>query len=360
MKILYVINSLEMGGGEKLCVDLAVMAKREGITIDFYVINSVETPLINEARRQGINLYNCGTNSYKTFAHIKWLKKNMNNYDVIHSHLFYAQYYVAILRLFNKKIKLVTTEHSTFNSRRNYKFFKVLEKYIYGSYNDLIVINKQNLNALKEWQPKIADRISIIENGIDINRYKNASANEIKDEVLLKVKDKKKILMVAAFRAEKNHLFVVDAIKDMNDDYVLILVGDGYADVKQEVKEAIKKYSLEDRVIFLGNRSDVQNIIKFCDISVLPSKWEGFGLVAVEAMAGGLPVVGSNVEGLAEVIGNEDLLFEVGNKEEFTQKILSITTNQQKKEKLVNYCEKQCEKFSLDETFKKHMKIYIN
>ncbi|MGV3026957.1 glycosyltransferase family 4 protein [Clostridium thermobutyricum] len=357
MKVLYVINSLNIGGAEKMCVDLIKKSKSKGITIDIYLLNNEDTFLKKELEDLNINIFNCGTSRYKSIRHIIWLIKSSKKYDVIHSHLSYSQYYVAIIRSFNKHIRLITTEHSTINVRRKYKIFKKIEKYIYNSYDKIAVINKENFNSISKWQKSIKNKVVVINNGIEIKKYENGSKNNIKDEVLLRVKDRKKILMIAAFRREKNHKLMLEALSSIDDDKILILVGDGDVNIKNEIKNFIKLNRLDNRVIILGKRNDIENIIKFCDVAVLPSLWEGFGLVAAECMAGGLPIIGSNVEGLSEVIGTNRLLFKNNDKEDLISKINGILEDPNISE-IVKFCKKRSLKYDINFTLKKYLELY--
>ncbi|MGG7161202.1 glycosyltransferase family 4 protein [Clostridium baratii] len=358
MRILYVINSLNIGGAEKLCVDLIKKSKKRGILIDLYLLNNQETELRSELVKENINIFSSTTNNYKSYKHIIWLIKNSKKYDVIHSHLSYSQYYVSVLRIFNRKLKLITTEHSTFNERRNLKIFKFIEKFMYGQYSKIIVINNENLKSIIQWQKSIKNKVIVINNGIDIKKYSRGNKNNIKDERLLRIKDKNKILMIAAFRKEKNHKLMLNVLKKLDEKNVLILLGDGESSIKNYIKEFISENNLENRVIMLGNRNDVEDIINFCDIAVLPSMWEGFGLVAVECMAGGLPIVGSNVKGLSEVINNKDLLFNKNDKDDLTRKICCLLNDSYKKESVIKYCIEKSKEYDIEKTLDRYLKLY--
>lgn len=358
MKILYVINSLHMGGAEKLCTDLAKIAKKEDVKIDIYVLNNADTNLKIDVKRHGINVYNCGTSGYKSLKHLLWLLKHKSDYDIIHSHLSYSQYYVSLIRFFDKNIKLITTEHNTFNERRKYKLFKIIEKYVYKSYDKITVINNENRNSMIEWQKSIKDKIITVENGINIEKYINGNENNIED-ISLKDNSKEKILMVASFREQKNHKLMIESFNKLDKNKSLILVGNGTENKINEIKDIVNKLSLNDRVFFLGERTDVEDIMKCCDIFVLPSKWEGFGLVAAEAMASGLPVVASNVDGLREVVGDCGLLFESENLDDLVFNINKVfNMDDEEVESLKTRARNKCLNYSIDNTFKKYLEIY--
>ena len=107
------------------------------------------------------------------------------------------------------------------------------------------------------------------------------------------------VLMVAAMREQKDHETLIRASKLLPQEYRIIFVGEG------ERMEEVQNYARENgsaSILFLGRRADVPSIMKASDVFVLSSKWEGFGLVVVEAAATGLPVVASDVDGLNGVV----------------------------------------------------------
>ncbi|MBI5997585.1 glycosyltransferase [Clostridium perfringens] len=359
MRILYVINSLHMAGAEKLTLDLAKLGKSKNIVIDIYVLNNSDTNLKLEAKNNNINIFNCGTNSYRSIKHFFWLIKYKDKYDVIHSHLSYSQYYVALIRLLDKNKKLITTEHSTFNERRKYKIFKVIEKWLYSAYDNIVVINNDNKASMIKWQSSISDKIIVISNGIDVKKFINGKKERINEGILIKNKKSQKILMVAAFRKEKNHEIIVNAMNKLDDNKVLILVGTGPEEYINNIKCLIDKNGINSRVFLLGERTDVEDIMKCCDLFVLPSRWEGFGLVVAEAMASGLPVVASNVQGVREVVGDCGLLFENENIQDLIGKINRIFTMSKEERKiLTDMARKRSLKYSIENTFEKYLDLY--
>ncbi len=100
----------------------------------------------------------------------------------------------------------------------------------------------------------------------------------------------------------------------------LLLVGDGVK--RPDLERLAAELKIVERVRFLGNRSDVPDILAAADIYIQPSRWDGFGIAALEAMAAGLPVVVSNVPGLRDVVGDAGLLFEAGSVSELTRSAL--------------------------------------
>jgi glycosyltransferase involved in cell wall biosynthesis len=97
---------------------------------------------------------------------------------------------------------------------------------------------------------------------------------------------------VGNFTLPKNHEFLIDVFKKLiskHNDYKLVLVGDG--PMMDEIKRKVFRLDLKERVIFLGSRSDVNNLLQAMDVFVFPSRFEGFGMAAMEAQAAGLPCI---------------------------------------------------------------------
>ncbi|MGL6128692.1 glycosyltransferase, partial [Chryseobacterium artocarpi] len=121
---------------------------------------------------------------------------------------------------------------------------------------------------------------------------------------------------------QKDQDTLIKTLKELPEEYKLLLVGDG--ERRSILENLIKELNIKDRVTLLGVRSDVYSLLKMSDIAVLSSHWEGFGLAAAEAMACGIPVLASNVEGLAQVVENGGILFEKGNVEDLKTNILKL------------------------------------
>ena len=356
MKILQVINTLNMGGAEKLLVDIILELKNE-IDIEVYVLDGKKTLLKRKLEDNKIVIHNAGTDSFKSLKHMMWLIKNAKNYDIIHSHLSYSQYYLAATKIFSKKIKSITTEHSTNNNRRNSKVFRLFEKFIYGSYDYVVTINKSTRSSMLSWQSSLSkENVVVINNGVNLRSFIDSN-KEVSDEILHRT-DIKKILMVAAFREEKNHELMIDAIKQLEENYHLILVGRG--ERKEQIEDYISKNKLQERIHTLGLREDIPQIMKNCDIFVLPSKWEGFGIVAIEAMAAGLPVIASNVEGLAQVVSDAGILFDNTSAKSLSTSIKNVIKNENLYATLKNKGLDRCKEFSLSITVEEYLQLYKN
>lgn len=359
MKILHIINDLSSGGAESLLRDLVPLQNiNDSVTV--LTLSNKKSVFDKYLINLGVNVINTTiSNNIYNPLHIFEIRKIISEYDIIHAHLFPTFYFVAISNLFRKDKKiLITTEHSTYNKRRNKKIFYFLDSFIYGVYDSVISISKGVENELLNWL-KIdfaREKYTIINNGIDKQKFTNALPYQKRiidencniDDVIL--------LMVARFNKQKDHLTVLRALKELPENYRLWLVGEG--EMFAQIKDWISQFQLEKRVKFLGFREDIPNIIKTADICLLSSESEGFGLAAVEAMASGVPLIVSDVIGLREVVGDGALLFDKGDYYKLSELIKLLATNRDKYFEIASKGIKRAEKFSIVCMNEKYTELY--
>lgn len=154
----------------------------------------------------------------------------------------------------------------------------------------------------KKWKQDL--NTFIINNGIDFRKFQNEYFNVNKKKKELGLDERHKYLItVGRISAAKNVFFIVDIVNEIkrrNLPYKLIWCGTG--DLEEEVLKKIKENMLEDYVIMLGVRSDIHEVLKCCDLFLLPSLFEGLGIVLIEAQASGLNCIASdNVPIIADV-----------------------------------------------------------
>ena len=136
-------------------------------------------------------------------------------------------------------------------------------------------------------------KIVTIQNGInDVNKRFSS----------LPVKSSPNIIMVARFQNQKDHISLIKALHRLKElEWKLQLVGED-GGLQQSVKDLVIELEMNERIEFLGNRSDVDTLLSHSHIFVLTSFWEGLPLSILEAMRAGLPVIASNVGGVNEAV----------------------------------------------------------
>ncbi|OCS87061.1 hypothetical protein A6K76_14100 [Caryophanon latum] len=352
LKILHVIPNLDTGGAEKMLVDIVINMKKSNINCEIAVLAKAPNFFGDKLLEHEIKIYFGHDSNVYSLKNIFFLRNiiNNNSYDCIHCHLFGAQLFTPLAMLgLNKDIPLVTTEHSTHNRRRDIKSFYLLDKWMYKKYRRIIAISEDTKLNLVKYLGFTEHITKVIINGIDLHAYKNGvPANRME---VLGVDNNKEILvlMVAGMREQKDPETLIRASKLLPENYTVLFVGDG--ERMNEVQQYAKDYGSK-KVKFLGKRKDIASIMKMSNIFVLSSKWEGFGLVVVEAAATGLPVIASNVPGLNNVVKKlEGALFEVGNENALADLIIQSASNQ-------NNTNLNLNEFSIENTVMQYIETY--
>lgn len=327
MKILRVINSLHIGGAERSVVGNVPYHLKNGFDIDVLLLNGTKTFFLEELKNSGVKIKTLGKNNIYNPLLIFKIAKFINHYDVVHVSLFPSLYWVAFAKIITRsKTKLIYTEHSTFNKRRNKIIYKIIDKFIYKRYNKIIAISPEaKTNLIKHIGKN--HNVSVIYNGVDIDRVKREMKTEMFFEYKNEWKGKTIITQIAGFRQSKDQDTLIRTLQSLPIKFHCVFVGDGERII--ECKRLVNKLGLDNRVTFLGKQKSIGAVLRKTDIVVMSSHWEGFGRAAIEGMAAKKPVIGTNVSGLSEVLKNNGLLFNVGDEEKLSRLILKLDEDEE-------------------------------
>lgn len=358
MKILQVINSLATGGAEKLLLETLPLYKERNIQMDLLVLNGIDTPFIKELKSlQCCTIYSLGTQSVYNPLNIFKIIPYLKQYDLIHVHLFPAQYWVVLAKIISfSKAKLIFTEHNTSNRRLENKAFRFLDRLIYRGYDKVVCITKEIKKILKE-HTELSDAIFIvIENGVNLNGISEADPllkNEINPSIS---QSDKLIIQVSGFREQKDQATLIKALQYLPDNIKLLLVGDGV--LRKECEGLTDKLDLQKRVLFLGLRMDVPQLLKTAEVVVLSSNYEGLSLSSIEGMASGKPFVASDVPGLKEIVEGAGVLFPLGNAKQLADEILLLIENPDHYHSVAEACQQRASDYDIHKMVGQHIKLY--
>ena len=303
LNILYALNgTFHKGGTEAVVLSYYNNIDRSKYHIDFLLHGYEEECKSNEIHNY---LLSCGSKIFcvtprgKNFIKNKHeIKKVLqdNKYDIVHSHMDSAGYF------FLKEAKkagvplCISHSHNTSNAAKS---GNLILKYIYK------VIYRQAIKNL----PKVTDlriacsteagnwlfrksKFIVLNNAIDIEKYAYDSSKRKEARQKLGLKDEIVIGHVGRFALQKNHNYLMDIFADLLTRHVdakLVLVGTG--ELLDNIKQKVSRLGIEESVIFLGARNDVNELMQAFDIFLLPSLYEGLPVVGIEAQASGLPCV---------------------------------------------------------------------
>lgn len=355
MKILQVITSLSTGGAEKLISEISPMLRDKGHQIDVLAFDGTDTAFKKTLTDKGIMVYSFGKecNVYNPLFIFR-LAKIMKNYDIVHTHNTAPQLFAAIGSLLYS-VLLCTTEHTTSNRRRDWKWYALIDKWMYSRYRKVICISDSTEQNLREFIKDNSDKICTISNGINVTSYSHAVS--IDKSTISKHPERKVVAMVAGFRYQKDQETLIRAFNYLPEDYELWLVGDG--ERRSMIEQCIKDNNLENRVLLLGIRSDIPSILKSVDVVVQSSHWEGFGLAAVEGMAAGKPVVASDVEGLAQVVEGAGILFTLGDDKQLADIIKQLMEDHTFSQQVSATCWERAQKFDIQKMVDAYNEVYM-
>ncbi|WP_336707509.1 MULTISPECIES: glycosyltransferase [unclassified Cedecea] len=320
-KIMLVITGLGIGGAEKQVSLLADKYLEKNNEVE---IVSLTGP-VEVTPRTGINIINLGMNKSPLgfIAAVFRLAKIIKDFapDIVHSHMFHANIMARITRLFcRNKFKLVCTAHSKNEGGK----IRMLTYRMTDFLCDVTTnVSKEALDEFIKKKAFSALKSIAVYNGVNTDEFKfdNNAHEHLRDQLSI-LTDEKLILAVGRLTDAKDYPNLLHAFKILPVNYKLVIIGDG--ELRVDIERIIHELDVASRVSLLGSLNDVSQYYSACDIFVSSSKWEGFGLVAAEAMSSECLVVGTNSGGVAEVIGDERFVVPISDSKALAKKIHEI------------------------------------
>lgn len=243
----------------------------------------------------------------KAFSKLnKYLKENQ--VDLIHCHTPVGGVAGRIIGRWNKVPRIIYTAHGFhfFDGapKINWMIYYPIEKILSKFTDTLITINKEDYERAKTFYAKSVEYVPGV--GIDIEKIQSVKVDkEQKRKELGLLMDDIVLLSVGELNDNKNHITPIRALAEINNKNIKYLIA-GKGPLESYLKEEIKKLGLEVQVKLLGYRKDIYELNKISDIFVFPSKREGLGLAALEAMTLGLPIISSKIHGIKDYTKNEE------------------------------------------------------
>ncbi|PIZ56736.1 hypothetical protein COY23_02635 [bacterium (Candidatus Torokbacteria) CG_4_10_14_0_2_um_filter_35_8] len=340
IKVLHVIQGKYFGGAEQVVYNLVKNADLEVITP--HVVCFADADLLKKLRKIKVKTFLVYMESQwniliPLLKLIKIIKKN--KIDIVHTHTIRSNL-VGRVACFITRRKCVTHLHSPIlrdfadlkRGKRN-EFIDHLTRWIADRYIAVSESLRQEMIRDMKMDPK---KIVAVHNAVDINALRLASGDKKKDvrEEFNIPKDKFLIIVVALLRPRKGVDLLIKALKPVteqfSDTYLLIVGSDDMSEDPNygpNLRSLVSELNLDKHVTFAGFRNDVPAILKKCDLMVLPSRFgEGTPMTIIEAMALGLPVLSTKVEGIPELIEDKKtgFLIDPESVEQLVDKMIEI------------------------------------
>ena len=290
--ILHISRTMDIGGAERIVYQLSSDLKDE-----FNSVHVASTGGLweSELAAQGIQHHKIldidsknPVTVLKLLFSIHQIIKN-NEITIVHTHHRMAAFYIRLLKLVHPKLIHVYTAHNVFKDK--------LPLYGFALKNAKSVAVGEAVNKNLKEDVGITDS-RVIYNGVVLKE-----TDDQVDEIISY--GGIKLGCIARLSEQKGLTYLLDAMSLLTvKDIRLFIIGDG--ELRNELENKVKKLDLQDSVTFLGYRKDIAECINSFDFCVLPSVFEGFGLVAIEAFMNSKTLVATDIPGLNEVVTNKN------------------------------------------------------
>lgn len=308
MKIIHIIPTLNKGGAERLVLDICIELHQQGHEVYLVTFSNENTYefLSNKVNHKVIPSTFVPSLSGKSKVVVDELQEFIDEIkpDIIHSHLFESEIVLSqtketgakyFFHLHDNVPQLKRLTLSTFLSKKgmtNYYERRIVLKKIIARKTTIIAIADDSFNFAKENLPK---QIAIhkMDNAINFNRFTSKNVNRNEND----------LVMVGSFVPKKNHQLAINVVAELQTLGIstrLHLLGDG--PLRSILEEMSQDLGLKDNILFHGNVDYPEEYFNSSSIYLHTAKYEPFGLVLLEAMASGLPVICTDGKGNSHLI----------------------------------------------------------
>lgn len=357
-----------VGGSGVVATELGKMLALHGHEVHFI---TSDIPVRLEKLYPNISYHEVEVNQYAVFRYPPYdltLASKMaeiakcENLDLLHVHYAVPHAISAYIakKITGDHLKIVTTLHGTDITVLGYdstlseliRFGIEQSDTVTAVSDDLTRQTRELINPHKE--------IETVYNFVDENVYYKRNSENLRKQFGISSHEKV-FVHISNFRPVKRVPDVIKVFAKVREQMSakLLLMGDGPQ--MSAARKLVEERDLDDDVLFLGQQKDVAEILSMCDLKLLLSKKESFGLVLLEAMACGVPAIGTNVGGIPEVIkdGETGYICEVGDIDCMAQKALNILEDEKLHERMSQQSIKRVnEKFHSQLILQQYERIY--
>ena len=287
----------------------------------------------------------------------------LHEIEILHVHYAIPHAYAAymaqkMLREEDIYVPIVTTLHGTdITLVGNHPFYKPAVTFSINK-SDAVTAVSQSLKDDTLRLFDIKQKISVVTNFIDLKKFKNGFTDCQRG--MMANEDEKIITHISNFREVKRIPDIINIFNNVQKEVPskLMMVGEGPE--REPAEQLCRELGISDKVVFFGNSNEIDRILCFSDLFLLPSETESFGLSALEAMASGVPVISSNTGGIPEVNeeGFSGYLSEVGAIDEMSKNAIMVLKDEKLLTQLKKNAKIQAKKFDIHNIVPQYEAIY--
>ncbi|MEP1490131.1 MAG: N-acetyl-alpha-D-glucosaminyl L-malate synthase BshA [Algibacter sp.] len=357
------------GGSGVVATELGLELSKRGHEIHFITYNQ---PVRLELLSNNVHYHEVNVPEYPLFHYqpyelalssklVDMVK--LHQIEILHVHYAIPHAYAAYMAkkmLIEEDIyvPIVTTLHGTdITLVGSHPFYKPAVTFSINK-SDAVTAVSQSLKDDTLRLFDIKNDINVVPNFIDLEKYKHSFTDCQRG--MMANDDEKIITHISNLRPVKRVQDVISVFYNIQKEMPAKLMFIGEGPEKEAVERRCAELDILDKVIFFGRSNEIDKILCFSDLFLLPSLTESFGLAALEAMASGVPVISSNTGGIPEVNinGVSGYLSNVGDVEDMTKNALHILSNPERLKTFKDNARKEALKFDLHEIVPQYEAIY--
>lgn len=309
-RLLWLIDSLTMGGAEALVLPFARAARKRAVELTICARTTIGgNPLEQELRSASVNVVNLDARNLRDAGAMRRLSRLVRNLrpELIHAHLAYAAIWGSLIAR-RHRVPFVASLHIPPSHAGGLResIRQRLMVFLLNRFSARVVVVSHALGH--EWERSTSldgSKIAIVHNGIDLEPGPMETDGSIRQELGIG-SQASVIATVAVLRRDKGIDTLLRAAREVLDrrgDCILVVVGDG--PMSDEWKRMANDLGISRSVRWTGFRRDVAAILAEADLFVLPTLRDAFPTVLLEAFAAGVPVIASEVGGVPEIVEDE-------------------------------------------------------
>jgi glycosyltransferase involved in cell wall biosynthesis len=307
MTVLHVRADQAIYGAERVILTLAKEQRRRGLDAQ---VACVERPGVtafyDRLRDEGIPAHRLESRGKVDGAAVSRLKRLIDDEvrpGIIHSHSYKTDTTLALLSPFlRRRAGLVATNHLWTNESTRLRFYEIIDALALRAFDRVVAVSEEIKHEM-EARGVPEDKLAVVQNGLDYDELKvGQSQGKLRAALKTSAPDSLFVGYIGRLSPQKGLPYLIGAAARLagRRNVYFVLIGEG--ELRAELEQQVRAQALDERVVFLGRRDDVPDLLQELDMVVLPSVREGTPMVLLEAMGVGRAVVASAVGGVRDVI----------------------------------------------------------
>lgn len=319
----------------------------------FATLEKMDPALRTAVRQRGVPTYDFAASDHNHGDYLRTVMRmarylRRNRVEILHTH-FYFSSLVGLMAgaMAGTPYRVMTRHYSDTHARMGLPLehepvlnrHVKLDQFCTKLAHRVIAVSNHTAEFMRDFESAPAGKIRVVDNGLDLDHFKISGSErvlELRRE--FGGEDRDLIILVSRLHPEKGIDVLYRALPEVKRrskrPFVLLHAGDGLPEHTEHYRRLLKELDCEDVVQWLGFRCDVPDLMAASDFMVLPSLMEAFGLVVIEALYLGLPVVASHVGGIPEIVdeGRDSLLVPRGDSGAMADAMVDLLDHPQKRQ----------------------------